>query len=167
MKTLLATFKSQILQALPDAEAVAQTLENMTAKDWKPLAEVYAATLPEADTIMAVAGAEALAQEVGRIRGLDVVMAGQPVSLAEGAGVLVITAHLLGGEAEIRTINQLAPARAVAVVAAVERTNMGARSLLGERGVKVLAALQLADTPAGLIVERRSPQRWTVPARSA
>lgn len=174
MKTLLALFHNQIVQVLPDAVAVQGLLETMTGQGWQPLAEVYAATLPEADLLVALPGAELLAGEVARMRGIPLLLAHQlPAAELESVAptareALMITAHLQDGTAERKAAQQLEQLglEVVAVAAAVERTNMGARRDLNDLGIRVLAAVQLADTPDGLILERRAPNRWTIPARS-
>lgn len=159
-------FRHLVAQALPDAGRVAQMLQTLTARDWLPLAEVFAAALPECDAVLATPGGEILAAQTARIRGLND-LSGQPWEPLGGGGgeLVIISAHLQTGDAEAQLVAQAQAAgwRVLRVAAAVERTNQGARQRLSGQGVRVQAALQLADTPAGLIFERRPPERWDIP----
>lgn len=132
----------------------------MTLPGWQPLAELFAAKLPEFDAVYAVAGAEPIAGEVAHARGVPD-LTGQ-VRQGSGGKLVIFTSHLQSGVAEEQACLQARQAGwdVPLVAAAVERTNQGARAKLEELGIKVRAAVQIADTPHGLVFERRSPERW-------
>lgn len=166
---MVATFREMIATTLPSEERLRARLAQMSAGEWDNLAQVFAAALPELDAVLALPGAAELAQSLARARGvtpLDAALPGEvdtwlPLIPPSGEVVLV-TDHLQGGGPELEAV-ALATGhglRVLAVAAAVERTSAGARSRLELQGVRVYTALQLADTPNGLVFERRAPRRW-------
>ncbi len=136
----------------------------MQPADWEPLADLFAARLPEFDAVYAVPGAEVLTAQVARIRGVpDYTASGFPAGSGEAA---LFTVHLQAAERAQQAVQaaQNAGWRVLVLGTAVERTNKGGRALLAELGVQVRAATQVADTPSGLVLERRTPDRWTTQA---
>lgn len=164
-------FRESVLSLLPASEsALLGHLGGLQPRDWQSLAELFAARLPDFDAVIAMPGAEALAAQVARMRGVPLWPAGEAgdpppdrgLANPSGPGALLLTVHLGSGEPELAVVEQAA-ARGVAVRllgAGVERTSQGARARLLEAGTQVRAAVQLADTPGGLTLERRTPDRW-------
>lgn len=155
-------FRAAVAAQLPSEVAVERLLDRMTAREWQEVGSVFAARLPEFGVVMAVPGAQDLARAVAQARGvplLDGAWTGP-----EGTPALVLTRQLRQGESERDAVLAArAQGLSVEVVgAAVERTSLGGRHLLGGVGVRVRAALQLADAPWGLLFERRTPDRWSV-----
>lgn len=159
--TPTSAFRAAIAAQLPSEAAVERLLDRMSAQEWQEVGSVFAARLPEFEVVVAVPGAQELAWAVARARGvplLDGPWTGEPGALA-----LILTPQLRQGEAE-RSAALAARAQGLCVevvAAAVERTSLGGRHLLGQVGIRVRAALQLADAPWGLLFERRTPDRWS------
>lgn len=168
---MLALFRDLVASTLPSEERLRTRLSELSARDWANLAEIFAATLPEIDAVIALPGAAELAGSLARARG--VMCLGVPLDadvdrwlpLVPPSGeVVLITAHLWDGEAELEATARATEhgLRVVALAAAVERTTAGARRRFESQGVRVYTALQLADTPEGLVFERRAPKRWKI-----
>jgi hypothetical protein len=155
-------FRAAVAAQLPSEAAVDRLLGAMTPREWQEVGSVFAARLPEFGVVVAAPGAHDLARAVAQARGVNVLDG--PWTGEHGALALVLTGQLRSGEAE-RDAVLAARAQGLCVevvAAAVERTSLGGRHLLGGVGVRVRAALQLADAPWGLLFERRAPDRWSV-----
>lgn len=170
---MIAAFRNALLSLLPTSEDVlVRQLSTMQDRDWTPLAELFAARLPEFDAVIAMPDTQLMAQQVARMRGvplLDAQFSESGLQLyAGGIGgeALLLTAHLKAGDAEADVTEQAKAQglRVTVVGAAVERTSLGGRNRLTLHGVTVRAAMQVADTPGGLNIERRAPDRWTASA---
>ena len=170
---MIAAFRNALLSLLPASEDVLlRHLSTLQDSDWTPLAELFAARLPEFDAVIAMPDAHSMAQQVAHMRGvplLDVQASESGIQLQTGGvggEALLLTAHLKAGDAEAEATAQAkAQGLQVTVVgAAVERTSLGGRNRLTPHGVTVRAAMQVADTPDGLNIERRAPDRWTASA---
>ncbi|MFC5847413.1 hypothetical protein [Deinococcus petrolearius] len=154
-------FRAAVAAQLPSELAVERLLGAMTAQGWQEVGTVFAARLPEFGVVVAAPDAQELARAVARVRGVPVLggdWTGEP-----GAPALVLTGQLRQGEPE-RDAVLAARAQGLCVEvlgAAIERTSLGGRHLLGGVGVRVRAAVQLADAPWGLLFERRAPDRWS------
>lgn len=158
---MTAPFRENVARSLESEQTLINQLRDLSAQDWQPIAELFAAKLPEFDAVIAMPGAEPIAAKVAAVRGVPDLTAG----LTGKAGELVIfAAHLLDGQAEQQVVQQAAAAgwKVLLVATAVERTNKGARALLADSDIPVRAVTQVADTPTGLVFERRTPDRWTV-----
>ncbi|GAA5502064.1 hypothetical protein Dxin01_01803 [Deinococcus xinjiangensis] len=154
-------FRATVAQALISEQMLETELGRMDAQDWQPIADLFAAKLPEFDAVIGLPDADLLALAVAKARGVPLYHSAS--SLGQGGGeVLVMTAQLQGGQPLQTLAEQIQRAgwTLPLVAAAIERTNKGARTLLGEMGITVRAVLQVADTPAGLVFERRTPDRW-------
>lgn len=170
---MIAAFRNTLTSLLPASEGVLlEYLDHMHSGDWTPLAELFAARLPEFDAVVAMPGARVMAEQVARMRGVPLLeildTAGGPqLPPSDLRGdALLLTTHLKTGEAEAAVAAQAA-ARGLQVTVlgtAVERTSQGGRNRLTPGGVTVRAAMQVADTPDGLNIERRTPDRWTASA---
>lgn len=155
-----------LVTLLPAGEDTVTThLQALTPADWQPVAELFDARLPHFDAVITLPDSRELAEQVAQLRGVPLLLAradhltGPAVS---GEAVL-LTLHLGSSEPIMQAI-AAAQARGLSigiVGAATERTNLSARQHLAQRGVIVRAALQLADTPRGLQIERRNPDHWT------
>ena len=166
-------FREALTPLLPVPEDTLRShLQQMNAQDWAPLAEVFAARLPEFDAVIALPGTEVLGEQVAQMRGVPLLRAdlsaGQPhwQDMTVTGEALLLTAHLESGETELAAMQQ-AQAQGLSVpvlAAAVERTSLGGRQRLTQAGTVIRAALQLADTPDGLNLERRAPDRWLTSA---
>lgn len=154
-------FRAAVAAQLPSEPALSRLLETMAAREWAALGSVFAARLPEFDVVVAVPGAQELARAVAGARGVPVLSG--PWTGPEGAQAFVLGVQLLGGEAERGAV--LAARQQGLTVdmlgTAIERTSWGGRQLLGGLGVRVRAAVQVADAPWGLLFERRAPDRWS------
>lgn len=159
---MTAPFRDKIAHSLDSEQALHGTLAGLSAKEWRPIAELFAAKLPEFDAVYAMPGAESIAAEVAGARGVpNLTATGFQAPVGE---VVLIASQLLDGHAEKELAAQARAAgwKVLLVATAVERTNKGARALLDELGIPVRAVTQVADTPRGLVFERRTPDRWTV-----
>lgn len=150
--------------ALPDEQRLQRALAELSPAEWDDLAAVVASQLPEVDVVIAFPDEHPLAWGLGQLRGLPVLGAdlqpgkGSARGPLSGEGVLV-SEQLGDGLAEIEIIMR-AEAHGLnvpLVVTPIERTNMGGRSRLELQTVQVKAVIQLADTPNGLVAERRTP----------
>lgn len=159
---MIAAFREQVAQAMTSPAALDAELGQMERGDWQGVAELFAARLPEFDAVYAMPGAQDLALLVAQTRGVPVLTDETPISLLGEGEIIVLSAHLKDGEAEEKAMRALAQQgwRVLLVVTALEQTTRGARPRLAEQGVPVRAALQVAETPRGLVFERRSPERW-------
>ncbi|WP_027459424.1 hypothetical protein [Deinococcus murrayi] len=159
--------RSAVAAALPSEEGLVRQLAALSPRAWTEVAEVFARDLPELEAALALPGAETLAQALGRLRGLSVLELGPAGRLPERAGgpvlgdAVLVTQHLTDGLAELEALlrAEAANLRVRAVAVAVERTNARGRTRLELQGVRVLSAVALADTPAGLKFEQRLPPR--------
>jgi len=155
-------FQETVAAALPSEERLRDRLAVLPEKEWTDLALVFAAGLPEVDTVLALPGAEGLAQALAQARGLPVLGALAPLQEAQpGAGAVLVTRDLTDGLRELRALLNAEHhgVRVVAVVAAIERTDDQGHTRLALQGLPVLAAAQLAGTPRGLVFERRIPHQ--------
>ncbi|ANE43386.1 hypothetical protein [Deinococcus puniceus] len=162
-------FREVIATALPSEEGVRARLAGLQAQDWTELAGRFGALLPEFDGIIALPGAQQLAELLAYTRGVVALHAVRhattghwtlPQAERLTGDVVIVTEHLTDGLAELETMLLCATKglRVLAVVVAVERTNAAGRIRLELQRVTVLSAVQLADTPVGLVFERRTPQ---------
>ena len=171
---MMLAFREALTALLPAPEDTLRLhLQQMTAQDWAPLADLFAARLPEFDAVVALPGAETLGEQVAQMRGVPLLRAGAgALSGPAGAGgqgegeALLLTPQLGTGDAELAALQQARDQRLNITVlgTAVERTSLGGRQRLTQLGITVRAALQLADTPEGLNLERRTPDRWLTSA---
>ncbi|MEF2279873.1 hypothetical protein V3W47_16390 [Deinococcus sp. YIM 134068] len=166
---MVASFRQEIAAVLPSEERLRLRLVELPERQWVALAGVFAAGLPELDAVVTLPGAVPLARALAQARGLPLLEAHLPgdvnawlPTIPPSGEVVLVTEHLAGGAPELEAVAHVTAhgLRVVAVAAAVERTSAGARSRLETQGVRVYAALQLADTPGGLVFERRAPRRW-------
>lgn len=168
-------FREVIATALPSEEGVRTRLAGLKARDWTELAGRFGALLPEFDLVVALPTAPQLAELLAHTRGVPALHAARgsttghwtlldaaDSAVQEGLPkeVVIVTEHLTDGLAELETMLLCAESglHVVAVVAAVERTNAPGRIRMELHDVTVLSAVQLADTPVGLVFERRTPQ---------
>lgn len=167
---MLAAFHKATASLLPTDEGTLQRyLRGLAPQAWLPLAELFAARLPEFSAVIALPGDALVAEQLSRLRGVALLRA-QPGPTGwtvqgeapSGGEAVLLTEHLIDGATEAAVIEQARRLglRVVLVATAVERTSLGARSRLRALGVAVQTALQIADTPWGLIQERRQPDRW-------
>ena len=154
-------FRERVAQALTSEAQLEAELARMSPQAWQSVAELFAVRLPEFDAVLYLPGAEALAGEVARARGISAYQSAAELP-PSGGEVVILAAHLTGAEAVCRLAQEARAAgwTVLLVGAAVERTNKGARPQLGELDLPVRALLQVADTPSGLVFERRTADRW-------
>lgn len=171
---MIASFRKAIKEALPSEEKLQDTLQQQSAQDWQAISDVFAVGLPEFDGILALPSSAILAEQVANARGVPFVVAQysnedhtwvlpQLGRLASSESeFIVLTDYLQDGFNEVELLeNALQDGVKVRWVgAAVERSNLGARNRLVALGAEVRAVFQIADTPQGLVFERRSPNRW-------
>lgn len=173
---MLAAFHEATASLLPtDEDTLQRYLRGLAPQAWLPLAELFAARLPEFDAVIALPGDALVAEQVSRLRGAALLRAapgpggwtlqgprGEAVEDLGAGEAVLLTEHLVNGVTEAAIIEeaQRRGLRVLLVGTAIERTSLGARARLWELGVTVQTALQLADTPWGLIQERRQPERW-------
>lgn len=159
-------FREAIAATLPSEQRLRSWLTELPERDWAALAGLFAAGLPELDGVIAPPDLAGLAKALARARGIGVLdLTAAPAPLPAGwiAGeVALVTDHLTDGLPELTALLR-AERRGLqvrAVVAAVERTGSRGRTRLELQGLRVQAAVQLADTPRGLAFERRTPREW-------
>lgn len=158
------TFRETVAAALPSEDHLHARLAALSRRDWENLAFWFAAILPEVDAVLALPDAVPLATALARARGIPVLNAltwRQEEARGSGEAVLV-TRHLTDGLPELEALlrAERRGLRVLTVAAAVERSNALGRTRLELQQVPVRAAVRLADTPAGLTFERRTPRRW-------
>lgn len=165
-------FRAIIASLMLYEERLNLRLDSLTLKDVRELAEWASRVLPEVDGLVCLPHASALGTALGQLRGLPVVTA----EFNAETGVLrlppehrrdrflgqelgLVTTHLQGGlpELELCLRSMQHDLRVTQLITAVERTNAGGRARLELQGVQIHAALCLADTPRGLVFERRFP----------
>ncbi|MFB9992620.1 hypothetical protein ACFFLM_11640 [Deinococcus oregonensis] len=167
-------FREVIATALPSEEGVRARLAGLQARDWVEVAGRFGALLPEFDLVIALSGAQRLGDLLARTRGVPALHATRVASTghwtllndpqdsaAEGPPreVVIVTEQLTDGLAELEMLLLCATRglKVISVVAALERTNAAGRIRLELQDLTVLSAVQLADTPVGLVFERRTP----------
>ncbi len=164
-------FREVIATALPSEEGVRARLAGLHTRDWAEVAGRFGALLPEFDLVIALPGAQQLAGLLALTRGVPAMNAVQSTTTGHWTvldmpggltgEVVLVTEQLTDGLAELEMLLLCASRglRVIAVVAAVERTNASGRIRIELQDVTVLSAVQLADTPVGLVFERRTPHR--------
>ncbi|MVN86101.1 hypothetical protein GO986_04915 [Deinococcus sp. HMF7620] len=162
-------FRNAIASVLPSAEDMRARLLDLPGAAVQAVAEYFSARLPDVDILVALPGAEALAQAASSLRGTYLVHF-DPVRglhdvppLQDIRGVptaALVTAELSDAHTELQALLSAEHLgwQVRAVAAAVERTNGPARARLELQGVPLLVPVLLADTPRGLVFERRFPQ---------
>lgn len=158
-------FQESVAASLPSETRLRERLAALPERDWEALAALFAAALPELDAVIAPPGSAGLAGALARLRGvplLDLSAPPQPDSGAPGQEVVLVTDHLGDGVAELTTLlrAERRGLRVRVVAAAIDRSGARGRTRLELQDLRVHAAVQLADTPAGLAFERRTPGRW-------
>lgn len=169
-------FRHSISDMLPNAQAVQARLSALSNRDRLTVADYLSVHLPDVDVLIATPGAVGLAQNLGILRGIPTVtatsLAGhwtlvgpalhQPRDIQPMWGPVsaaVITVELLSGQAELAAavLGAQKGWKVAAVAAAVARTDAAGHVRLALQELPVITPVQLADTPRGLIFERRTP----------
>lgn len=171
-------FRASIARALPSPERVRESLRGLSGPDLQAAADYFSRTLPEFDVAVALPGAEGLAQAVADLRGAFLVTAGRTaagrweLSAPDLAGItrelgagrrparaVLFTPQLKSGLKELEVLLTAArPGWLIpALAAGVARTDALGRARLELQGVQVVTPVMLADTPGGLVFERRYP----------
>lgn len=161
-------FREAVAATLPSETLLRERLAALPERDWETLAELFAVRLPELDAVIAAPGSARLAQALARVRGiplLDLAGAGPTGTTPSGpAGpqAVLVTDHLGDGVGELTELlrAERRGLRVWGVIAAIERSGARGRTRLELQALRVQAAVRLADTPAGLAFERRTPGRW-------
>lgn len=151
-------FRARVARSLGSEEQLSHDLDHLSDTEWQELAQVLAASLPDFDAVLPLPGTEQAAAWLGRARGLPEATTPD----AAGPRAIVLAAQLCSGEGAAQRVEQAQAAgwQVLMVVSVVERTSKGARLRLARLDIPVRALVQVADTPAGLIFERRTPDRW-------
>lgn len=157
------------MSLLPSEEALVSRLRALRPEDHRSIVEHLGLSLGEFDVVIAMPQALDLAAHLARSRGTEVVTAergeesgqwtllpGAPESVQRA---VLLTDHFQDGLGELEVVLQAAKQGYLvdAVACAVERTNDRGRSRLELQGLQVRAVAQVADTPRGLVLERRIP----------
>ncbi|MBB5235492.1 hypothetical protein [Deinococcus budaensis] len=167
-------FRESVAATLPSETRLRERLAALPERDWEALAELFAVRLPELDAVLAPPGSARLARALARVRGiplLDLAAGGgltdaalTPGGLRAPAGpvAVLVTDHLGDGVDELTELwrAERRGLRVWGVIAAIERSGARGRTRLELQALRVQAAVRLADTPAGLAFERRTPGRW-------
>lgn len=159
-------FRETVAATLPSEARLRAQLAALPERDWRALATLFAAALPELDALIAPPGSAALAVALAGARGipvLDLTVSPGPLPAGWVAGeVALVTDYLTDGLPELTALlhAERQGLRVRAVVAAIERTGSRGRTRLELQALRVHAAVQLADTPHGLAFERRTPRQW-------
>lgn len=159
--------RTAVAATLPSEERLDLQLAALPERDWAEVAALFARDLPELEVVLAMPGAGPLAHALGWLRGLTVLEVqanGRLPERVEGpvlGDAVIVTRHLTDGlpELELLLRAEVTALRVRAVAVGVERTNSPGRTRLELQGLKVLSAVALADTPAGLKFEQRVPAR--------
>ncbi len=145
-------------------------LQNLNEKDIQSVADEFALGLPEIDAVIGLPGAEGLARALAKLRGLPLIVVhreeesgwwafdAEPAERTQQAAI--VTEHFTDGLPELEVVVQASKLGYLVqwVACAIERTNEPGRSRLELQGLQILPVVQLADTPRGLVMERRFPQ---------
>ncbi|GAA0504992.1 hypothetical protein [Deinococcus depolymerans] len=171
-------FRTLIARALPSPERVQESLRQLSPLELQAAADFFSVTLPEFDVAVALPGAQGLAQAAAELRGAFLVTAGRTaagrwelfapdlagITRELGAGrrparAALFTPQLKSGLKELEVLLTVArPGWLVpALAAGVARTDALGRARLELQGVRVVTPVMLADTPTGLVFERRYP----------
>ncbi|GAA5511594.1 hypothetical protein Dcar01_00305 [Deinococcus carri] len=158
-------FRETVAAALPSAEQLRARLDALPGGDWSELAALFSAGLPELDAVVALPGGELLARALAHDRGiplLEGLSAATGTAVSPPGEVALVTGYLTDGLAELEALLRAEGQglRVRVVAAAIECTNAPGRTRLELQDMRVLAAVQLADTPEGLAFERRIPHPW-------
>lgn len=158
--------RTAVAATLPSEEQLDLQLAALPAHDWAEVAALFARDLPELEVVLALPGAGPLAHALGELRGLTVLeVEGGRLPQTPGGPTLgdavVVTRDLTDGLAELELLlrAEAAALRVRAVAVGVERTSGPGRTRLELQGLRVLSAVALASTPAGLKFEQRVPSR--------
>lgn len=159
---MITAFRQLIAEAMASKEDLESRLHRLTPDEWQGVSDLLAVRLPEFDGVYSVPGAEVLGTALAQARGVPHLQHWTDHSPGEA---IILTPYLQDGQVEEAACRagQDAGWQVTHVVAAAERTTQGARARLTELGLTVRAAVQVADTPTGLVFERRSPERWMMP----
>lgn len=172
-------FRAAIARALPSPERVRESLLRLSDRDVQDAADYFSAVLPDFDVALVLPGAAPLAVAVADLRGAFVVQAERQPSghmhltapdwpqisdelrdQARPARAVLFTPQLQSGLSELEVMlaatHQGWTMRAVA--AGVAHTNDAGRVRMELQGLPVVTPVLLADTPTGLVFERRFPQ---------
>lgn len=172
---------SAIARSLPSETQFENRLRDLSLRDRDAVLTHFGRSLPEFGLVIALPDAEKMGRALARSHGAQVVLAqpsnagpldgsvggtAQRWSLPAPAAqtgelhtAVIVTRHLQCGLPEL-LVALLAARRGWsvrAVAAVVERSNFQGRTRLELQGIAVHAALQIADTPRGLELERRFP----------
>lgn len=164
-----AVFRDAIASALPSVDGVRARLLDLPGVAVQALAEYFSARLPEVDVLVALPGAEALAAATASLRGTYLAPFDPVLGLHNlpdmrdvrgRPSAALLTPELTDGSAELQALLHAEHLgwQVQALAAAVERTNGLGRARLEFQGVPLLVPVLLADTPGGLVFERRIPQ---------
>ncbi|MFC3833160.1 MULTISPECIES: hypothetical protein [Deinococcus] len=164
------SFRSVVSSLLPSEERLMSRLQNLSEKDVLSIVDEFVVGLPEFDAVIGLPGAEDLARSLASLRGVPAVLVTrdtesgwwsfdtEPTERTQHA--VIVTEHFTDGLPELEAVVQASKLGYLVqwVACAVERTNEPGRSRLELQGLTILPAVQLADTPRGLVMERRFPQ---------
>lgn len=153
----LHLFRQRTKQLLSSEEGLLGHLRRLPQEEVVEVAAHLDALLPPVGVLIPLPGAEGVAEQLGAWRGLPVVRASGVDALRGSADAALVTTQLSDGVAELDLCLRAAHSavRVRAVAALVERTGAGGRSRLELQGTEVLPVLEVADTPEGLLFERR------------
>ncbi|UQN10138.1 hypothetical protein [Deinococcus sp. QL22] len=166
---MLLHFQNVIAAALPSETTLGARLATLDARDWARVADRFSAVLPEFGAVIALPRATHLASLLSEARGVPTLHATPDAHNGHWAlrgldptitgEAILVTEQLAEGIAELEVLLLAASQRlnVIAVVSGVERTPAGGRSRLELQEVAVWSAVQLAQTPAGWVLERRRP----------
>ncbi|GGL99986.1 hypothetical protein [Deinococcus aerophilus] len=158
-----------VSRLLPSEDRVLTWLRDPRPRERQEVTEQFSVVLREFDVVIGLPDAQPVAHALSRLRGTPMVVAAHntrtghwtlPPLQGELRSAVIVTHQLRSGLPELE-VALLAAAHGCAVhsvAATLERTNDQGRSRLELQDIVVYAAVQLADTPEGLALERRFPQ---------
>ena len=167
---MASSFRSMVSSLLSSEERLLSRLRELSEKDLQSIVDYFSVSLREFDVVIGLPGAPELAQALALLRGTPLILAtrdedsGWWVMDADAAEAtqtaVIVTDHFTDGLPELEIVVQASKLGYLveAVACAIERTNDRGRSRLELQGLAVGAAVQIADTPRGLVMERRFPQ---------
>lgn len=167
---MASSFRSVVSSLLPSEERLLSRLRELSENDLQSIVDYFSVSMREFDVVIGLPGARELAQALAELRGTPLILAtrdeesGWWVMDADAAELtqtaVIVTDHFTDGLPELEIVVQASKLGYLveAVACAIERTNDRGRSRLELQGLEVGAAVQIADTPTGLVMERRFPQ---------
>lgn len=165
-----ASFRAVVASLLPSEERVLARLHDLKDAERSGVVDYFGVALQEFDVVIGMPSVTGLAELLAERRGVPLIHAFQDgergrwtldTDAAEAMQTAVIVAdHFTDGLPELEVVVQASRLGYLVetVACAIERTSDLGRSRLELNGLNIRAAVQVAHSPKGLVLERRFPQ---------